>query len=192
MTILSHCCRIVSKRRWGRWLISFLMQSVLFPVSSRTSSARKKVSVTRLVVCTQALGGMSSRRSQTRSCSVRAVAILSTQRTKIMRLEVKFIRTALQEDESWCVTWIVFMTPLARTAIFPATVFTPCLNWAMSGPEGSTLSKPDALPEGKRGFNAKLNHSRSSRDGTVRYSQKHTSACCNCLLTRLRYNVVDK
>lgn len=39
------------------------------------------------------------------------------------------------------------MTPLARTAILPATVFTPCLNCAMSGPEGSTLSKPDALPE---------------------------------------------
>lgn len=39
------------------------------------------------------------------------------------------------------------MTPLARTAILPATVFTPCLNCAMSGPEGSTLSKPDGLPE---------------------------------------------
>src|SRR4029434_3062970 len=42
---------------------------------------------------------------------------------------------------------MVFMTPLARTAIFPATVFTPCLNWAMSGPEGSTLSKPAAPAE---------------------------------------------
>lgn len=39
------------------------------------------------------------------------------------------------------------MTPLARTAIFPATVFTPCLNCAMSGPEGSMLSKPEARPE---------------------------------------------
>lgn len=47
----------------------------------------------------------------------------------------------------WRLTWMVFMTPLARTAILPATVFTPCLNCAMSGPEGSTLSKPDVLPE---------------------------------------------
>lgn len=44
-------------------------------------------------------------------------------------------------------TWIVFMTPLARTAILPATVFTPCLNCVISGPEGSTLSKPEALPD---------------------------------------------
>lgn len=47
-------------------------------------------------------------------------------------------------------TWMVFMTPLASTAILPATVFTPCLNWAMSGPEGSTLSRPPDLPEGNR------------------------------------------
>lgn len=45
-------------------------------------------------------------------------------------------------------TWMVFITPLARTAIFPATVFTPCLNWAMSGPEGRTLSKPETRPAG--------------------------------------------
>lgn len=43
---------------------------------------------------------------------------------------------------------MVFITPLASTAILPATVFTPCLNWAMSGPEGSTLSNPDE-PTGK-------------------------------------------
>lgn len=42
---------------------------------------------------------------------------------------------------------MVFITPLASTAIFPATVFTPCLNCVMSGPEGSTPSKPDVLPE---------------------------------------------
>lgn len=55
------------------------------------------------------------------------------------------------DSASWGLTWIVFMTPLARTAILPATVLTPCLNCAMSGPEGSTLSKPDALPERQTG-----------------------------------------
>lgn len=37
-----------------------------------------------------------------------------------------------------------FITPLASTAIFPATDLTPCLNWAMSA-VGSTLPK-DTLP----------------------------------------------
>jgi len=49
-------------------------------------------------------------------------------------------------------TWMVFITPLASTAILPATVFTPCLNWAMSGPEGSTLSNPDE-PTGRTYMN---------------------------------------
>lgn len=46
-------------------------------------------------------------------------------------------------------TWMVFITPLASTAIFPATLFTPCLNCVMSGPEGSTPSKPELLPVGE-------------------------------------------
>lgn len=48
-------------------------------------------------------------------------------------------------------TWMVFITPLASTAIFPATLFTPCLNCVMSGPEGSTPSKPELLPVGGGG-----------------------------------------
>lgn len=43
-----------------------------------------------------------------------------------------------------------FITPLASTAIFPATDLTPCLNWAMSA-VGSTFPR-DTLPvRGGRG-----------------------------------------
>lgn len=59
-----------------------------------------------------------------------------------------FLLTSGHELNSTGLTWIVFMTPLARTAIFPATVFTPCLNCAMSGTLGKTdLSKSDSVPE---------------------------------------------
>lgn len=69
-------------------------------------------------------------------------------------------------------TWMVFITPLASTAIFPATVFTPCLNWAISGPAGRTPSKPDALPEEER---RKVSFSVTEDEGQVDFSGETSS-----------------
>lgn len=53
------------------------------------------------------------------------------------------VKASLQHYSSG-LTCKEFITPLASTAIFPATDLTPCLNWAMSA-VGSTFPR-DTLP----------------------------------------------